>query len=65
MSTTEIKDHKKDLKPRYYYIPRFRHFNIYKRYPDGTEEKINEVMTRDLARKLVYKLNGWKEKQTN
>lgn len=49
-------------KPEYYYLPRFNHFNIYKRCADGTTEKYDEAMTREQARDMVYRLNGWKIK---
>lgn len=53
-------------KSRYYYSPRFRHYNIYRRDSDG-DTKIDDAATQEEAKRKVYELNGWnykpKEKQ--
>ncbi|MBR1466985.1 MAG: hypothetical protein IJ607_11595 [Bacteroidaceae bacterium] len=51
-----------DKHAEYYYVPRFCHFNIYRRLSDGTSVKCDEAGTREEARTKVYKLNGWKLK---
>ena len=48
-------------KPKYYYSPRFHHFNIYRRDPDG-DTKVDDAMTQEEARAKVYELNGWNNK---
>ena len=51
--------------PKYYYSPRFRHFNIYQRESDGSATKIDDAITQEEARRKVYKLNGWNYKPKN
>ena len=43
---------------KYYYSPRFRHFNIYRRDPDG-DTKVDDAATQEEAKRKVYELNGW------
>lgn len=45
--------------PKYYYAPRFRHFNIYERNENGDGTMIDSRATEEEARKEVYRLNGW------
>ena len=51
--------------PKYYYSPRFRHFCIYQREPDGSATKVDDAITQEEARRKVYKLNGWNYKPKN
>ncbi|KDS24697.1 hypothetical protein M089_4630 [Bacteroides ovatus str. 3725 D9 iii] len=46
---------------KYYYSPRFRHFNIYRRDPDG-DTKVDDAATQEEAKRKVYELNGWNYK---
>lgn len=39
-------------KPKYYYSPRFHHFNIYRRDPDG-DTKIDDAATQEEAKRKV------------
>ena len=41
---------------KYYYSPRFRHFNIYRRDPDG-DTKVDDAATQEEAKRKVYELN--------
>ena len=47
-----------------YYSPRFRHFNIYRRDPDG-DTKVDDAATQEEAKRKVYELNGWNYKPKN
>lgn len=38
---------------KYYYSPRFRHFNIYRRDPDG-DTKVDDAATQEEAKRKVY-----------
>ncbi|KDS21157.1 hypothetical protein M082_1312 [Bacteroides fragilis str. 3725 D9 ii] len=49
---------------KYYYSPRFRHFNIYRRDPDG-DTKVDDAATQEEAKRKVYELNGWNYKPKN
>lgn len=49
---------------KYYYSPRFRHFNIYRRDPDG-DTKVDDAVTQEEAKRKVYELNGWNYKPKN
>lgn len=51
-----------DNKPQYYYSPRFHHFNIYQRLLNGSSKKVDDAITKEEARRKVYKLNGWNYK---
>ena len=42
---------------KYYYSPRFRHFNIYRRDPDG-DTKVDDAATQEEAKRKVYELNS-------
>ncbi|MDD3038270.1 hypothetical protein [Bacteroides sp.] len=55
----------KQNKPEYYYSPRFRHFNIYHREPNGSGRYIDSAITQEEAKQKVYKLNGWDYKPKN
>lgn len=46
---------------KYFYSPRFNHFNIYER-GEGSAKFIDSRATEEEARKEVYRLNGWKYK---
>lgn len=46
-------------KPKYYYSPRFNHFNIYRRDSEDSDTMIDSVGTQEEAKRKVYKLNGW------
>ena len=48
-------------KSKYYYSPRFNHFNIYRRDPDG-DTKIDDAATQEEAKRKVYELNGTSNK---
>ena len=45
-------------------FPRFRHFNIYRRDPDG-DTKVDDAATQEEAKRKVYELNGWNYKPKN
>lgn len=47
--------------PKYYYSPRFRHYNIYRRGL-GEDTKVDDAATQEEARRKVYELNGWNYK---
>lgn len=49
---------------KYYYSPRFNHFSIYRRDPDG-DTKVDDAITREEAKRKVYKLNGWNYQPKN
>lgn len=51
-------------KSKYYYCPRFNHFNICRRDPNG-DTKIDDAITQEEAKQKVYKLNGWNYKPKN
>lgn len=51
-------------KSKYYYSPRFHHFNIYRRDPDG-DTKVDDAATQEEAKRKVYELNGWNYKPKN
>ena len=51
-------------KPKYYYLPRFRHFNIYQRESNPTSTLIDDARTQEEASDKVYKLNGWNNPKT-
>lgn len=51
-------------KSKYYYSPRFNHFNIYRRDPDG-DTKVDDAATQEEAKRKVYELNGWNYKPKN
>ena len=46
-------------KPKYYYAPRFGHYNIYRDDGDGSSTKVDDRQTKEDALKEVYRLNGW------
>lgn len=50
--------------PKYYYSPRFRHYNIYRRGSDS-DTKVDDAATQEEARRKVYELNGWNYKPKN
>lgn len=53
------------FKPRYSYAPRGRVWRVYKNEYTGpvcTGTTVAEFRTREEARELTYKLNGWKMK---
>ena len=47
---------------KYYYSPRFRHFNIYRRDPDG-DTKVDDAATQEEAKRKVYELNRSEERR--
>lgn len=49
--------------PKYHYSRRFNGFNIYEKEAEGLYKKIGFRMTKEDARREVYRLNGWAYKE--
>ena len=45
--------------PRYHYSPHFHGFAIYEKESEGSYKKVDYKMSREEAKKEVYRLNGW------